>query len=137
MIFVKKLTPKEWSEFSEMAHLIVFNEKRSKSMDRVDFALIVENEKGVPLTYATCKELDSETVYMQYGGAFPSSEKTTLVFKCYDLMINFLMLSYKRIGTMIENKNKPMLKLAMKKNFIIVGMRNFHNSVLLEHMLEE
>ena len=43
---------------------------------------------------------------------------------------------YKRITTLIENKNTVMLKMAMKVGFRVIGVRNFQGSILLEHLLE-
>lgn len=126
----------EWKMYSEHAHLAVFGELRPKEMDRIDFCIVIEKE-NLPMSYATIRELDSETAYMQYGGAFPSSEKSVKAFDCYILTISELKKkNYKRISTLIENKNIPMIKFALKCGFLIVGIRTFENKIYCEFLKE-
>ena len=131
---VERITPIEWTKFGAEAHLVCFGEKRDTQLDRIDFALLAADEK--PLAYMTCKELDGESIYLQYGGAFPSAKDTFLAFKSYAAMLNRLKeMGYKRAGTYIENKNKVMLKFAMKAGWLITGVRTFEGDVLLEHQM--
>ncbi|MNY47228.1 hypothetical protein D3C86_1824810 [compost metagenome] len=104
-------------------------------MNRIDFALMTELD-GVPLSYMTCREVDEETVYMAYGGSFPSAKNTALSFQSYQAFIEYLSTKYKRATTLIENTNFPMLKFAMKEGLVITGLRNFKGSILLEHSIE-
>lgn len=131
---VVKFTSEQWSKYAETAHLICFDENRPADMNRIDFALVVE-EDSVPLCYTTCREVDSETVYMQYGGAFPSAKGTIKSYAGYGLIIEHLLHNYANITTLIENKNTVMLKFAMKVGFLITGLRNYKNTVLLEHSI--
>lgn len=132
---VFEYTPDEWSSISEQAHSICFNEIRDPSLDRISFALLATDENQ-PTAYMTCKELDSETIYLQYGGSFPSVKGTCGSYRSYLAMLNHLMtMGYKRAGTYIENTNTPMLKFALKAGWIITGIRTFNGSVLLEHQL--
>jgi hypothetical protein len=132
---VMRLNPIEWKDFSAQAHVVCFDEVRPPDLDRIDFALIAGDESG-PVAYMTCRELDAESVYMQYGGAFPESRGTVKSFKGYTLMIAELAKNYVRASTLIENKNSPMLKFASKVGLIIIGMRTFKNQILLEHAVE-
>lgn len=125
-----------WANYSAQAHLVCFNEIRDPSMDRIDYALVVTDENDLPLVYATIRETDSESAYMQYGGAFPSSKGTPKSLAGYLLMIEHLKSNYKRISTLIENRNTPMLKFAMKAELVIVGLRVIQKSILLEHYWE-
>jgi hypothetical protein len=85
-MIVQRLDSAKWSDLSEEAHLLCFNEKRDTSMDRIDFALLTtDGEK--PLAYMTCKELDAETVYLQYGGSFPETQGTANSFRAYNQML--------------------------------------------------
>ena len=136
MIEVDKLTPKEWAEMSQDAHKVAFEEVRKPDMDRVSFALL-GRENHIPLGYVTVRELDKESIYWQYGGAFPSSAKSPKVLTCYLKFINYcLELGYRRITTYIENTNKSMLKLAIEVGFLPIGIRTFKNQILLELILE-
>lgn len=131
---VVALSPDEWQQMSAEAHLVCFGERRDPSMDRIDLVLMAVDEE--PLAYMTIRELDSETAYLQYGGAFPSAKGTTTSFRSYMAMLEHLkMAGYKRAGTYIENTNKPMLKFAMKAGWTITGLRTFEGSVLLEHQM--
>lgn len=125
----------EWSKYAEDAHLSVFNEKRPSDMNRIDFAILsVENK--VPQTFMTARELDSETIYMQYGGSFPSAKGTVNSFISYSMIVDYLLTKYKRVTTLIENTNHAMMKFAMKKGLNIIGMRTFKGQIFLEHLIE-
>jgi predicted regulator of Ras-like GTPase activity (Roadblock/LC7/MglB family) len=125
----------EWQQYSEQAHLICFNEHRAADMNRIDFALVADLD-GVPQAYMTCREVDSETVYMQYGGAFPSAKGSIKSFRGYEAMLKWLASNYKYGTTLIENTNTAMLRFAMQAGLRIIGVRNFKQSILLEHFAE-
>jgi hypothetical protein len=125
----------EWKILAQNAHLACFNEDRSPEMNRIDFAiLVVDND--VPIAYGTFREVDSETVYMQYGGSFPNVRSTIKSFKAYCACLRYLKERYKRVTTLIENTNLVMMKFAMKQGLRIIGIRNFKGSILLEHFME-
>lgn len=126
---------KDWEKYSADAHMVCFGEVRPAGMNRIDFALTTL-EDDVPLTYMTCREVDSESVYMQYGGAFPSAKGTVKSFIGYAMMIADLGLRYKRATTLISNKNHTMLKFAMKVGMEIIGVRLFNGEIFVEHMIE-
>jgi hypothetical protein len=123
----------EWDKHSERVHLVCFNEVRPADMNRYDYALLVF-EGTTPIAYMTCREFDSETVYMAYGGSFPSARGTVKSYKAYEKMVEFLKLKYLQGTTLIENSNIPMLKFALKQGMKIIGVRNFKDSILLEHL---
>lgn len=134
-IQVIKYSPKDWEIYSESAHRICFHEIKPANFDRIDFALLcVSND--VPCAYVTCREYDHETVYFQFGGAFPGTQGGMKSWKCYEKLTDFARTKYRRITTLIENTNTVMLKFAMKMGYRIIGIRNYGGSVLLEHVLE-
>jgi len=135
MIEVKKLLPNEWALFSENAHKICFNELKPQSFDRIDFALLGVLD-GVPSGYVTCREYDHETLYWQFGGAFPGTRTTIRSWETYEALTDFCRGKYKRITTLIENTNTVMLKFAAKMGYRIIGIRSYKDSILLEHLLE-
>lgn len=132
---VDQLSPHEWRNLSESAHLVVFNEKRDACVDRIDYALIVK--RGSELCgYVTVRELDFESVYWQFGGALPDARGTAKVLPTYMALINWSKKQkYRRINTLVENTNKAYLKLAAYVGFTIMGIRTFKGIILLEHML--
>lgn len=133
----EKLEKNIWKELSESAHLIVFNELKSSALDRVDFALLISNETQKPMAFVTCQELDAFTLYWQYGGSFPDTKDTIYSVRSFELFLKWCRdHGYQRVGFRVENNNFPMLKLAMKSGFKIVGLRAFGGYVLLEHLKE-
>lgn len=135
MIKVEVISKELWAGMSESAHLTVFCEKRPWEFNRIDFALMAVDEK--PLQYVTCRELDQETLYWQYGGSFPSCKGTPKSFAAYKAIIETCRKAgYKRITFLVENNNFSMLKFAMASGFMITGVKNFQGSILLEHILE-
>lgn len=132
-----KLEKLAWRELSESAHLIVFNEIKSSALDRVDFALLIEDEQNKPMAFVTCQELDAFSLYWQYGGAFPDTKDTIYSIRSFELFLTWAReKGYQRVGFRVENNNYPMLKLAMKCGFKIVGLRAYAGYVLLEHLKE-
>lgn len=134
---VVQIAKEKWGELSEKAHLIVFNEIKKPENERIDFALLVESSSGVPMQYATCRELDSESVYFQYGGSFPGTKGSISSLRCMEKIIEWAEFAgYRRIAFLVENTNEAMLKLAMRCGFLIVGLRTFKGLILLEHVKE-
>lgn len=136
-MITKKITNAEWQALSEQAHLVVFNEVKHASMERIDFALVAEDKDQSLCAYTTCRELDAESLYFQYGGAFPGTKGTTKSFEAFKGFLRWAKESgYKRVCYYVENTNAPMLKLAMKCGFLITGVRTYKQHVLLEHLVE-
>lgn len=131
------LGPDEWKHLSENAHLVVFGKSKPAAFDRIDYALLCADEAGTPKGYLTARELDHESVYWQFGGAFPGVEKSLLAWRIYSSFVEFEKTAgRKRIMTYVENSNVGYLKMAMKAGFRIIGTRCVGGTVLLEHALE-
>lgn len=134
---VVRVEKEEWKVLSEKAHLIVFNENKNSENDRIDFALTVEEEESsLLLSYITCRETDSDTLYWQYGGSFPGTKGTILSYRAVQATLRYCQERYKRVFFYVENKNSAMLKMALKCGFLITGIRNYKNTILVEHLLE-
>ncbi len=133
---VEELDQDKWAYLSENAHKIAFGKMKPAHTERIDYALIVRTTSRGLLGYITCREHDSETVYWQFGGAFPGTKSTSLSFKAYAKCAEFCKERYKRITTVIQNDNIVMLKFAMKLGFRVVGVRTFQGNILLELLLE-
>ena len=136
MIKIEKIPAKEWIElYSEMAHRAVFKRIKPAHFDRIDFALLAKEDETV-MGYITCREHDHETLYWQFGGAFAALKGTPQVYPVLEALIAECRPNYKRVYCLIENTKTPMLYLAMKAGFRIMGVRAYQNSILLEHLLE-
>jgi hypothetical protein len=127
---VEKVSYLEWNKLAENAHKIAFQEVRPSWMNTFDFALVCFDEDQI-MAYATVIEMDKQTAYMQHGGAMPNVKGTTKTLKTYRAIIDNLKANYKRITTRIENKNVPMLKLAMHEGLLINGCDCYPNEVFL------
>ena len=123
---VIKLLPETWEKMAENAHLICFNERRPHTFNRIDYALLIVDDNQKPISYITVKEFDEETVYWQHGGGMPETTGFP-AWKAYNLAIGWTKERYKRIFTLIENVNTPMLKMAMKAGFRIIGTKVITN----------
>ena len=66
---VIKCTPEKWANYSQVAHKAVFGEIRDPQLDRISYAMLVHNDNH-PIGFTTCREIDSESLYWQYGGCF-------------------------------------------------------------------
>lgn len=134
---IRKLTPSQWAtHFAAASHLIAFGETRSPELDRIDYALIMTDDKNEICAYMTCIEMDAESVYWQFGGAMPNYKNTLYSVRGYELFVKWARENYKRISTRIENTNLPMLRLAMKMGFLVTGTTTFKNKIYLELLNE-
>ncbi len=127
----------DWkNDFSEAMHRLVFNEIKPGDWDRIDFSMLfIDREQNTPIGYATVYELDKNNAYMQFGGALEKYRGKMCVYRCYQLGIQYLREKYKTVSTRIENKNKAMLKFAMREGFLIVGIYHVNGFTMLEHVL--
>jgi hypothetical protein len=128
---VQKYDAYQWSLVSEDTHLLVFNEYRPKDMSRIDFSLVVWEK--TPLGYITCREFDSETIYISYGGGLDKSYK---ILSGYKMLLDYLKQKYKRATTLVENTNISMIKMAMSQGFLVTGIKNIKNHIYLELVVE-
>lgn len=133
---VLKLEKNTWLEYwSEDAHKLCFGTEKPKTFDRIDYALLVIDQEK-PMGYITVRELDHESVYWQFGGAFPGTKQTVFTVRGYDLFLEFQSKVSKRVTTKIENKNYPMLKLALSRRFMIVGCGHWNGTTLVDLVKE-
>lgn len=131
MFRIEKVSPEDWKHLAGSAHVLSFGERRDSNLDRVSFALLAVDELEKPAGYVTCIEMDKETLYWQYGGAFPDYLGTIHSLSGYKKFVGFCSEMYKRVTTKIENNNLVMLKFAMKLGFKIVGVENFNGKILV------
>ena|SRR3990167_3544429 len=133
---IERIENKDWgARFSEYAHEICFNKKKPSEFDRIDYALLCIDDK-IPVGYMTCRELDSTTVYWQFGGAFPNIKDTVKSYSALQAFVRWHQEKYKRIVTYVENDNTVYLKMLLRIGFLITGIRTYEGTVLLEHVLK-
>lgn len=130
---VDEIQAAAWALFSRNAHMAVFAYEKPATVDRIDYALlVVDTEKDTPVAYVTVRELDHESVYWQFGGGFKWAQKSILMARAYDKLLEHQSRKSKRMVTRIENTNAPMLKLALSRGLQIYGVRAHHDHVLVE-----
>lgn len=134
-MIIDRFTRHEWKEYSEEAHKACFGTFKPRDWDRYDFALAARTETTV-MGYVTCREMDSDTLYWQFGGSFPGVRTPQGSLRAFQGLLDWVKAKYKRLTFLVENDNCAMLKMAMLHGFRIVGIRNFKGSILLEHLLE-
>ena len=128
---IRRVSNIEWEKYADQAHFVAFGETNRSRLDRIDFCILVVC-KGEVGGYITCKEMDSETCYIQYGAVFPNFAKSVYVSPGYLEMIRHLTDRYQNVTTKVENTNFPMLKLAMKAGFTVVGTSKFKDKLFLD-----
>lgn len=130
---IRQIQKEDWVQFlAESSYFLAFGEKREAALERIDFALLMTDEKDEVAAFITCKEMDSETLYWQYGGAMPQYKGTIYSVRGYELFMKWAQERYKRISTRIENWNLPMLRMALKLGFVVTGTTTFKNRIYLE-----
>lgn len=130
---IVRISKEEWKEkYAEKTHTEVFNTPWTKDFERLDFALLTF-EGDSKVQFATVRELDKETAYIQYGGSFPDYRGSINSWKSFGVVLDYLDKDYKGVGFLTENTNFPMLKFAIKKEFAIVGVRVVNGRIYLEH----
>lgn len=136
-VTVKKIPKERWAQFSEDAHRAVFDKIKPAEFDRIDYAWLAVEADEKPVGYVTVRELDHETVYWAYGGAFQWARKSLLAAKTYELLIAAQRAAgSRRILTYIEPDNVNMLRLAMAHGFRICGYRARGTINLVDLVLE-
>jgi hypothetical protein len=102
-------------------HKAVFGVELPDSFFRYDYALAT-TEGDNPLSYCLVKEQDEDSCEMTYGGTV-SSARGLQSIKSFRLFVGFTLDHYKRVHIQVENKNFPMLKLALSEEFLVSGTR--------------
>lgn len=135
-ILTRKILRDDWSEHAEAAHKAMFDRIRRASTDRSDYTIFAYTPDE-PLGYVTVRELDSESVYWQFGGAFPHKQKTINVLPIFRALLDAqLVLGAKRVTNLIVNENIAYIKLCLHCGFKIIGTRYYGGDVLVELMKE-
>jgi hypothetical protein len=70
---VVKYDKSQWDLVAEGIHQTIFKEVRPSSLNRFDYALVIWDENR-PIGYITCRETDSESIYISYGGQGGSAQ---------------------------------------------------------------
>ena len=125
----------QWDLVAEGIHEVIFGEIRPSSLNRFDFALAAWNDVS-PIGYITCRETDSESVYISYGGVMPESRNSDESKAGMNALVDYLKDNYKRANMLVENTNIFMLKKALNTGFLPVGIANYRGSIFVDLRLE-
>lgn len=117
---IKVVYPEQFKLISEQLYHQIFNQQRNSEIDRIDFACVFfYGDK--PSGYVSCYEHSSKVLYMQFGGAFPEYRNSSLVYKSYRQLVEQMLTKYDCLRMRVDRDNIPMLKLAFKCGWKIVG----------------
>ncbi len=133
-MILDRLSPEQWAQLAPLAEGYSFGSVDPSGFARLDFALI-GIEHSVIVGWATFREKTATSVFWQFGGAAPNAEKSLHVLRFYGGVMEHLAKTYQDVSTLIKNDNAPMLKLAAKIGYKIVGLRAVKGDILLEHAL--
>lgn len=132
---VVKYDKSQWDLVAEGIHQTIFKEVRPASLNRFDYALVVWDESR-PIGYITCRETDSESIYISYGGVWPESRNSLDSADGMRALLEYLKQHYKRANMLVENNNVLMLKKSLNSGFLPVGVTNYCNSIFVDLRLE-
>lgn len=136
MITLRQLNPKDWKHLSENAHMAGFQEVKDREKERIDYALLaIHEEANSVAAYVTCKELDSENLYFQYGASVGDYRGSHIAGDSWCSFLEWTSHRYKRVSMLIENDNDKMLKMAFRSGLRVYGIRFFKKWILLEHAI--
>jgi hypothetical protein len=135
-MIVEKVSLDGWKkDWIDICYPLCFNSSRPKELEKCNYALLVK-EGAELVCFTTAIEMDSETVYWQFGGALEKFKKSFKVMTGYMLMVRWEKETHKRITTRIENTNISMLKMAMAAGFRVHGTWHFDGKIYLELLNE-
>ena len=129
------MTPAEWAPISEAAHSAGFGKYKDPAKERIDFVLVAEHDEK-PAAYVTCKELDADSLYFQFGASVGEFRHSPTSWDAFCGFMNYAQENYQRLSMLIENDNIAMLKFAWKAGLKCTGVRYFKKNILLEHSIE-
>lgn len=127
-----------WEMYAATANKELFGDMYPDEVYKdYDFVVLVTNEDKDKVCYSTVKELDKETVYLNFGGTFSKFRGKGLTNECFNKIVSCLKDKYKRLGLTCRTKNIPMIKVGLNEGFEIVGMRMVYGFVNLELLYEK
>lgn len=136
-MIIEKISSEEWKNtYMKSMYEEVFGAERPVGLEKCDYVLIAKDSELDPVGFITCHEMDSETVYWQFGGAAKKVKNTNHVLNHYIHFLAWSLAKYKRVTTRIENTNSSMLRMAIRCGFLVYGIWNFKNKIYLELCFE-
>jgi hypothetical protein len=125
-------------EFSENAHLSVFEPDVGYEPGSLDFALMtIDEEKDAPIIYTTVKDLPKKGAYIEFGGSFPDYRGSSKVLRAFIQMTDYFRVeNYKFVCFGCRNNNIPMNRLGLSAGYIPTGMLYDREKLFLEYTKE-
>ena len=135
MIRIIKIDREQWDHMSEEAHRAAFGSERTFLMQRADYALLALDRDNSSIGYISVSEQDRDTVHWTYGGVFSDYKSSLKSFRAFQAAIEWTSVFHKSIWCSVESDRPPMIRALSKLGFKICGVRNFQNTLLVEHIL--
>jgi hypothetical protein len=136
MFHVERLSKDEWMGEAIKCHTDLFSDEGLDESLNLNFAVVLKDENNVINHYLTVQEIDSETAHIPYGGSLAQWRNLGRGPEGFIMMLNELKRNYKRATFWTKFTNRPMIMLALKVGFQIIGTREAHGVPGLEFLIE-
>lgn len=120
----------EWKLISLEAKKAVFGWDTAPEDEECDYAFFFTMEDDTPLGFVTVKDR-GEGAYLQFGGMFDVHKGTPYAMRMFECVLRSLQEKTKVITMKVKNTNTPMLRLALKCDFIPVGINYWKSCVFV------
>ena len=125
----------EWESIESFAHEELFGKEYLDLYKDYNFAVLVSGGADM-VCYATIKELDADTAFLNFGGTFKKYQSQYLTSECLKKIKDTLTKKYKYVGFCCRTKNIAMIKVGLNNGFNIIGMKLVLGLPNLEFLLE-
>jgi hypothetical protein len=132
---LESVSPDTWRKLAREVHAQVFRHAYDPTWDRLDQALLLVDENRSVKGFATVREQDQHTAFLEWGGAMPKARFSMDAVRGWEQVLEWCRERYPRVKMFVENTNFPMLKLAIASEFKVIGLKCHEGRIYLEHTL--
>jgi len=127
-------------DYQDVAYKAVFgfdppSEIKNSLFDKA--FLVIDEEKDSPIIYATVKQTTEKSLFIEFGGSFPSYKLSPKVRKAFFLLCKTFKeagSTYTSLSTL--NNNISMQKLALSAGFMPMGMNISNHGLMIDYALQ-
>ena len=128
---LQHLTPEQWNVYCLAMNEMSFGSPRDPLVERIAGAYVSGTDANL-FGFATYQEIDAHSCYLQLGGIVKHKQGTTASWREYFKLIKALSEKYEVIRTKIWAKNTPMISMALRAGFQIIGCQISDSNLILE-----
>lgn len=116
------ITKEQWKAVERESHADLFGDEYGELFKEYNFVVLVTLGPDM-VCYATIKELDGDTAFLNFGGTFRRYRGQNLTSQCLEKILACLKPQYKYIGFCCRTKNIAMIKVGLNNGFQMIGMK--------------